>query len=198
MTKHSSLYLQLKKIIQCELELFPQAGAQDLAKLLYQAVYGPQHAVLAPEKLYDWLNQEMQALNPHPSEPLLQPVWLHYPMFRLHLSAAAYCKFDIEEIHHLFLQSCLEEVPLCPVSWQEIINDASQILAQELSIPTNKELSMELHSFNLLPPQAVHHTPHYNELYHPHYRMVSLCAIKSLGNIDSPVFIEAQSYMIAK
>jgi hypothetical protein len=194
MTKPDSLFLQLKRTIQVELELFPKVQAQDLAKLLYQAAYGPQHAVSDPEGLYEWLNQEMKVLSPHPSEPLLQPVWLHHPMFRLHLARATHNLMDIQQIHELFLQSCSEPTPLLPFSWNELVEMSCHLLNQ-LSQEYNSTLSHELKTLAFSQLGPFHHSEFYRKMYTPHYRLVSFRAIQTIASPDSILFIEAQRFL---
>lgn len=194
MTKPDSVFLQLQKTIQHELELFPKAKAQDLAKLLYQAAYGPQHAVSAPEELYEWLNQEMKTLRPHPSDPLLQPVWIHYPMFRIHLASASKHFIDVQLIHELFLQSCSEPTPLLPFSWNELV-EMVFLMLNELNSRYYDVLASEFRELTFSKLGPFHHSEFYRKMYSPHYRLISLRAIQQKASPDSILFIEAQRFL---
>jgi hypothetical protein len=194
MTKPDPFFHQLKKTIQHELELFPKAKAQDLVKLLFQAAYGPQHAVSTPEELYEWLNEEMKALSSHPSEPLLQPVWLHYPMFRLHLAKASQNLIEIQQIHDLFLQSCSEPIPSLPISWNELVEMSFRLLNQ-LNSENYVVLARELKYLAFSESGPFHHSEFYRKMYSPHYRLVSFRAIQKIASPDSLLFIEAHRFL---
>ncbi len=173
MKKRNSLSLSISKLIETELSLFPFAQAQDLLKLLYQAVYGPQHAVQSPDKLYQWLEKEISEIKEDPKDtPLFQPLTLHYPMGRLYLGPAIAKGHNIEKIHQAFLASCTEAVPPCPMSWSEIIIIAYFELKKRESHLSKSLLS----EFNLLSHQTngpFHHSAEYKKRYQPHYRLIT-------------------------
>jgi hypothetical protein len=194
MEKNKHYYEKLKKTIQFELDHFPLAKAKDLAKLLYQSMYGPQHAVQLPEKLYEWLEQEMQDLDPKASEPLIQPVWLHYPMFRLHLSTASKLSVSLQQIHELFLQSCTDPTPSPSISWNEAIDMTFHILLQR-KLPESQIQANEFKDYASSSAGPYHHSANYREAYHPHYRLVSFHAIQQLISPNSILFIEAQGFL---
>lgn len=183
MIKRNNMETAIGKLIDTELNLYPCAYAQDLLKLLYQATYGPQHAVQSPKKLLQWLTNEIAELKEGSKEALLfQSLTLHYPMGRLYLGPAIAKGYSINTIHEAFLTSCVEPIPPCPLSWNEIIIMAYfELKKREKNLQENL-----LSEFILLSHQTngpFHHSEEYKKRYQPHYRLITQKSMQKWSSI---------------
>lgn len=163
----------IRKIVRTELDYFPLAQPQDLAKLLYQAVYGPRHAVDNASALFDWLQDEMKIAQSYHHHLLLQELYIFQPMFRLYLGPAKEKGFSTELIHDLFWHSCQAKPITFTFPWEEI-----------LALTFNESGVNPENCLNLLTNEGpFHHSSLYREAYRPHYRLITMDAITSFPEV---------------
>ncbi len=163
--------LSIRELIRRELDLFPLCQGQDILKLIYQAAYGPKHADQEPDKLMEWLKQEIAEVAADSSFPLLQKIHIHYPFFRLHLGPAMFRKISVEFIHELFLLSIQHPIPSCPLEWDELVslalNEIKVNFSQNYSFLVNDMAKLALTG------GPYHHSHQFKRMYQPHYRLLS-------------------------
>jgi hypothetical protein len=170
----------IRKIVRTELDHFPLAQPQDLAKLLYQAVYGPRHAISNACALLHWLQDEMKVVQAYHHKLLLQELTIFQPMFRLYLKPAKENGFSTDLIHELFLFSCQTVLAPLASSWEELMITA---LHQAGFAP---ETYPDLMSCK----EPFHHSKHYRDTYRPHYRLITMDAIQRFPEAKSILKLE--------
>jgi hypothetical protein len=150
----------------------PFAGAEDLYKFLHQAVYGPGHAIPNREAAANWLEREVESLDPPlDSEPTCESLGGEPPLVRVNLRPFVTSGGDTDLLLDAFVASAnlgrgtshrMETVLSLAASYVQCAGRGE--LAPEL-----KALSAELAEKGY---PAIHHSEAYAEAYQPAYRVV--------------------------
>ena len=61
-------------LIRTHLDRYPDAGIQDVYKLLHQATFGPGHAISSKKAAREWLGQESGQVTPTAAEALVESI----------------------------------------------------------------------------------------------------------------------------
>lgn len=141
---------------------------QDLYKLLHQAALGSEHAVTNPESAWNWLRRELAEMREGPPEPLIDPISPGGDIVRVHLRPFVAAGYDPDGLLDAFIRTANEhhgDVRLLEGFWQA-------------AIATTKFPAAEMNEFIRAMREkkfpAVHHSPEYEQLYRPAYRVVAL------------------------
>ena len=155
------------------LESHPLAAAEDLYKLLHQAVYGPGHAIPDREAAAAWLERELAGLGPPlDNDPRCEPLGGSPPLVRVNLRPFAAAGGDAEALLDAFVATANEHPP----------NDATMTTVLDLAArwlpcagrgalaPELRALAAEMAAEGY---PAIHHSDIYREAYHPAYRVIA-------------------------
>ena len=157
----------IKAVLRSHLSRYPALQLQDLYKLLHQGALGSEHAVSDPESARKWLTREMAGMGDGPAEPLVDSISADGGIARIHLRPYLAAGLDPELLLSAFLRTAQEyhgDVRLIETGWRIAVG-MTDFPAQEADefIRSMKEKSHP----------AVHHSPEYEDLYRPAYRVVA-------------------------
>jgi len=159
----------------------PLAGAEDLYKLLHQAVFGPGHAIPNREAARAFLGQELAGLEaPDESEPRCEPLGGDPPLVRVNLRPFAAAGGDPEAL----LDELVAEVNR-PRGSAELMARVLDLAVRYLRCAGRGELSPELERLGVeLAARgypAIHHSELYREVYRPAYRVIGAAGADAHG-----------------
>jgi len=154
------------------LESHPMAGAEDLYKLLHQAVYGPGHAISSRAAAADWMEREIADLGPPlEGETPCEPLGGEPPSVRVNLRPFAASGGDSDALVDAFVASASRERGTGR-RMEVVLKLAASYLGcagrGELT-PALEFLAAELRDRGF---PAIHHSRAYIEAYRPAYRVV--------------------------
>jgi hypothetical protein len=159
-------------------ERYPQMQLADIYKLLHQAAMGPGHMVAGTEQVRAKLDEELRALSPGPTDPLLDPISPDGQLVRVHLRPYVAAGHDIDTLATALVETAQRHRPAADrlAKFCGCLGD----LAEAGGIPFARA---EVEPFMLkLQAEAfpvVHHSTNYREAYRPAYRVVDIAL---LGN----------------
>jgi hypothetical protein len=128
---------------------------------------GSEHAVSNPESARSWLRRELAEMGEGPSEPLIDPISPEGDIVRVHLRPFVATGHDPEVLLDAFVRTANEvhgDALLLEGFWQAAIATAK--------FPY-REMEEFFQSIKAKNYPAVHHSPEYEQLYRPAYRVVA-------------------------
>lgn len=181
---HSMLqpsYLSIERIIIDELSVHPNCKLIDIYKLLFQAFYGPSHAITDLISISLGINTEYTNMTV-PYKPLIQDIGMGIGYCRISLSALdklppSSLLRNCELLANLMQQSCIAEPVAGSMSslWQhykKTILDFFPASNEEWNAITT------LAESNIIPS----HSDAFKQTYDPHYRIIANDLAKTFLN----------------
>lgn len=163
---------QIRRFINDELRYYPEAHLTDLYKNYFQDAYGPGHLIPDTTSAGNYLSWELQ--QPEWSDSLLyQPLGKNHDFYRINLLLIKNKVIPRDTL----LLAMVESVPLARnpeiESWRKEWAEVMQVIKQ-LNLRLSGMKSEERQIWKNLSKGDVvaHHSKHYEETYHPHYRIV--------------------------
>jgi hypothetical protein len=155
------------------LESHPLAAAEDLYKLLHQAVYGPGHAIPDRAAAAAYLKSELEGLGPPlDNEPRCEPLGGVPPLVRVNLRPFAAAGGDAEALLDAFVATA-DEHPPDDATMTTVLDLAARWLpcaGRGALAPELRALAAEMAAEGY---PAIHHSDIYREAYQPAYRVLS-------------------------
>lgn len=166
---------RLDELLQSHLQRYPASGIMDMYKLLHQATFGPGHLISSKKIALEWLEHEIGQNRPSLDEPFIESIHPEGRIVRLHLRPYLAHQGPVKLLLDAFVRSAgqVEGNPkLMSDRWQffEALCQPEGAFARHFS-------TREVGFFGLIRTRerwpAVHHSPAYNETYHPAYRVLT-------------------------
>lgn len=171
-------------LLRTHLARYPLAAADDVYKFAHQSVFGPAHAIPSRAEAMGYLDEELAALPPGPSdEPLLDDLGGDPPLVRVNLRPFVAAGGDRERLLDAFVATAAR-VHGDPQVMKARLAAAAAVL-RDLGRP---EAARELDALaadraaNGYP--AAHHGTAYRDAYHPAYRVVLRALLA--GSVPEP------------
>ena len=153
-------------VIRFHLIRYPALQIQDIYKLCHQAASGSGHAVHNPEIARVWLERELNEMGAGIPEDILDPISPDGEIVRVHLRPYIANGGDSERLLSAFIRTANEyhgDIHTLEEYWQAAVTLARfPFGAMDEFIQSMKTQGYP----------AVHHSPEYEHLYRPAYRVV--------------------------
>jgi hypothetical protein len=146
--------------------------AADLYKLLHQGAMGAEHAVSSVDMARRWMRDEIGALGEGPPEPLVDTIAPYGSIVRIHLRPFLDAEGDVAKLLSVFVRTAREsagseEALTCAL-------DAALGMAGDDALPWPRTVLMRyIEARRAEGYPAVHHSPEFEALFRPAYRVVS-------------------------
>ncbi len=162
--------IAMRSAIERKLTTYPESTLQDIYKSFYQEHFGPGHIISDTATARRYLMLELSEMGKTAS-PYFEPTGSKGDYVRVYLSAIADSLITAEQLLDAFVRSAnLWQEPT--VSWMEKWEAIVSIIQANKMEIEGFETDLPLLTEAARNSQAVHHSRHYNEAYHPHYRIV--------------------------
>lgn len=158
--------MTFESILRDHLARYPSMQVQDAYKLIHQAALGSEHAIPNPEGARQWMAWELTGMGFGPTEPMIDPISADGQIVRVHLRPFVAQGGDVESLAVAFLRTANEFQGNRQVLW-EYWNTLT-----EMQFLPASELHEFIESMQAQEYPAVHHSPEYESLYRPAYRVV--------------------------
>jgi len=158
----------IETVLRSHISRYPALQIQDLYKLLHQAAMGSEHAVSDPESARNWLTRELAEMGEGISEPLIDPISADGGIVRIHLRPYISAGHAPDLLLEAFTRTANEypgNAHLLKQFWQAAVN---------LEYFSTKKMGDFFRSMKTQNYPAVHHSPEYEKLYCPAYRVAAL------------------------
>ena len=160
----------MRSAIERQLATYPESTLQDIYKSFYQEHFGPGHIISDTASVRRYLMRELSEMSETQS-PYFEPTGSQGDYVRVYLSAVADSLITAEQLLDAFVRSAnLWQEPT--VNWMEKWEAIVSIIQANKMEVQGFEAGLPLLTEAARNNQAVHHSRHYNEAYHPHYRIV--------------------------
>jgi hypothetical protein len=164
---------------------YPFMQLQDVYKLLYQGVMGPEHMAPSKPEFISQLQAEFEGLIPNPHQPILEPIHADMKLFRVNLRAYKSLNPSVGSLIPLFLNTfgltLATRADLVDV-WLCVVKFIDQGQLDKFTISGVRQYQRWLENKNY---PAVHHSTVYRQHYQPSYRLISAQFIDLLGVPDA-------------
>lgn len=165
--------IPLACLLDEHLARYPAAQPDDIYKLLYQGVLGPEHLIASPEEFARRLQAEYEALPPDAAGLLWEPVRPDRSLGRLHLGPFKARHDDLEWL----VTACLRTAgrawgtpaELC-LAWATFVALCRAGRWQAFALADVLALHDRLEAQGYPP---LHHSAAYRQAYRPAYRLVA-------------------------
>lgn len=172
----------VEALIQVHVQRYPEADILDVYKLLHQATFGPGHAITNQRAAREWLERECATIRPHTGDSLVESIHPEGRMVRLHLRPYLEARGDLRKLLDGFLRSSREvqgDLGKMAVWWAifQRMTEPGGALADRFAIRTVALLGRTRAAENW---PASHHSPPFDHMYHPAYRVLTAAIAQEL------------------
>ena len=169
--------LAMRSAIERQMATYPESTLQDVYKSFYQEHFGPGHIISDTASARRYLMRELSEMG-ETSLPYFEPTGCQGDYIRVYLSAVADSLITAEQLLDAFVRSAnLWQEPT--ISWMEKWEAIVSIIQANKIELEGFETDLPLLTEAARNNQAVHHSRRYNEVYHPHYRIVERSIFES-------------------
>ena len=162
--------IAVRSAIERQLVTYPGSTLQDIYKSFYQEHFGPGHIISDTASARRYLMRELSEMGKTQS-PYFEPTGSQGDYVRVYLSVVADSLITAEQLLDAFVRSAnsRQEPNVNWIDkWETIVSIIQANKIELEGFETDLPLLTEAAQNN----QAVHHSRRYNEVYHPHYRIV--------------------------
>ena len=155
-----------------QIKLHPSIQLQDILKMCYQSVFGPEHMLADVDRAKAYFMQEYNATPTDFSAPLFEP--LSDTFCRVNLAAWKAKELDAGKLFELFFASAKEKTSATEKDFDDCAKHVETLLAKKL-LPFSLEEWTDCYAAykkNGMPP--VHHSDAYRLAEQPAYRLVRI------------------------
>ena len=156
--------------LEQQLALHPSMQLQDIVKMCYQAVFGPEHMLTDIERARTYFMQEYEATPADYSVPLFEP--LSDTFCRVNLSAWKANAYDADKLFELFLFSAKSKTSGTETDFDLCAQDVEKIIAKGLLPFSLEEWTEYYATYKKNGMHPVHHSDTYRLAEQPAYRLV--------------------------
>lgn len=163
---------QIREFVNAELKYYPEAGLADLYKNFFQDAFGPGHLLSDTTKAGAYLDWELK--QPDWTDTLLvQPLGIRHEYYRVNLALVKNGIIPRDTLLLAMVKSAgLARSPGIE-SWKKEWNEVLQVIKK--MNPGLPDLDSDEKLINEVLNKGdvvMHHSKHYEETYHPHYRII--------------------------
>ncbi len=170
-----------EQAIRQQLQDYPQSQVQDIYKSFCQDNLGPGHLIPDAEYARNYLKEELAAFREDmDSLRYGAPERRYYPtgdlgnFVRVDLSVVLDGLVSEEELLDAFVRSANEGRTVSPEQWVAKWKDVAGTIRKRFpGIPDAEESLRRIDSLILEGHLILHHSPEFEQAYHPHYRIVT-------------------------
>ena len=176
-----------REAISRQLEMYPESRVQDIYKSFCQDNLGPGHLIPNKEAARTYLTEELRRYREDLDSARYQkpqqravPVGDRGNYVRVDLSVVLDSLVSADALLDAFVRSANEGPTVSPEEWKAKWATVSAVIRK--SFPDIPDADRDLAAIDSLLACGhliLHHSPDYNEAYHPHYRIVSKDIIDS-------------------
>lgn len=166
--------------LEKQFKLHPSMQMQDIIKLCYQAVFGPEHMLVDAKQAKTYFTQEYEATPVNFATPLYEP--LSDTFCRVNFSAWKAKELDAEKLFELFWASAKSKSSGTETDFDRFAKSAENMISKGLLPFSSEEWKEYFAAYKKSGMHPVHHSDAYRLAEHPAYRLV----YKSLLNAVLP------------
>ena len=153
-----------------QIELHPSMQMQDVVKMCYQAIHGPEHMLTDIERAKAYYSQEYETTPADSSAPLFEP--LSDAFCRVNISAWKAKNLEPEQLFQLFVRSAEKNTSCTEAEFDRYAQTVEIIISKGLLPFSIKEWKDYYAAYKKNGMHPVHHSDAYRLTERPAYRLV--------------------------
>ncbi len=170
---------KVSALIHTHIQRYPEMEILDVYKLLHQAVFGPGHALTTKKSAQgarEWIERECEILQPHAGDPLVEQIHPDRAVVRVHLRPYLTAKGKLDKLADGLIESSriiIGDEQTMAAWWaifEAMIGEADAPLGQRFDARL-VALEGKTRANDHWP--ASHHSPRFEYLYRPAYRVLA-------------------------
>jgi hypothetical protein len=158
--------MTIEAVLRAHFVRYPSMQIQDVYKLIHQAALGSEHAISSIEGARKWMERELAEMGTGPDEPVVDPISADDRIVRVHLRPYMAQGGVPETLFDAFLRTANEYR-----GDRQVLKDYWNTVIDMKYFPFT-EMDGFIKSMQAQNYPAVHHSPEYERLYRPAYRVV--------------------------
>jgi len=158
--------MTIEAVLRAHFVRYPSMQIQDVYKLIHQAALGSEHAISSIEGARKWMERELAEMGTGPDEPVVDPISADDQIVRVHLRPYMAQGGVPETLFDAFLRTANEYR-----GDRQVLKDYWNTVIDMKYFPFT-EMDGFIKSMQAQNYPAVHHSPEYERLYRPAYRVV--------------------------
>lgn len=173
---------RLVALIRTHLARYPLMQIADIYKLLHQAAFGPGHLIASKKAAREWLEHEAGRISPSAEGPLVENVHPGAQIVRLHLRPYLAAGGDLKPLLEAFTRSA-EQVrgdARQMAAWWQVFESLCTERALCADVCEQREAALFGRARAQEAWPAVHHSPAYQAVYQPAYRVLTASEAEAL------------------
>lgn len=165
-------FQEWQALIRNHQQLYPEMQIEDVYKLIYQGIRGPAHLGSDPEKIKEYLMQELQTIKGDPHRRLIEIIAPDSYFVRIDLYRFKADEGDIEKLTRIIGVSAttVDRNSKQLVKIWKAVRDWIKKGKISFDMEAYRHLSLYLEHNNY---PVVHHSARYRQAYQPAYRVVA-------------------------
>ena len=170
----NSTQKKMESAVIMQLKQYPESTLQDIYKNFHQDRFGPGHAIANPASSLQYLEYELSTMDDVKTSQAIELLGWEHRFVRIPLTVVKEGKMAREDLNALFIASAFEIPPEAGDEWRKEWQQITRMI-QKRKLPVKNFEEDKIFIDSLLnenPMVALHHSNAFNELYHPHYRVV--------------------------
>lgn len=171
----------VREAIRRQITQYPETRVQDIYKSFCQDCLGPGHLIPNPDAARAYLMEELQTYRADLASGLYKiPAERYVPVgdagnyVRVDLSVVLDSLVDAETLLEAFVRSANEGETLTEEEWKAKWTSVAAVIREDF--PALPDAASELAAIDSLMAEGhyiLHHSPVFEQTYHPHYRIVA-------------------------
>jgi hypothetical protein len=164
---------EIAQAVKIQLERYPESSLQDIYKSFFQDEFGPGHLLSDTAGARQYLEYELSDMTSSGNH-MAEPCGTGRNFFRVPLDLVKDGMISDSSLFSAFMESSASfRVPDIE-SWKKKWNEMLGVIERmNLDLPGFNEDKKALEEMLSREETAVHHSRKYEELYHPHYRILA-------------------------
>ena len=162
----------VRQAVRTQVASYPESHLTDLYKSFFQDRFGPGHIIADRQSARDYIVSEFESADTL-SLPYLEPCGWEHNYIRVSLASIRDSLITVDGLTDALVKSAVpvsgEDLQAWKVEWAGILDVISEELPDLSAFDSEKQLIDSLLSSG---QYAFHHSRTYEELYHPHYRII--------------------------
>lgn len=164
--------LLVQRITETQLRRHPEMGVEDLYKLLHQAAMGSEHAMTDTAGVKAWMSNELATMGEGKEEPMIDTIAPGGAVVRVHLRPWVAAGRSPDSLVAAFMRTA-STFPADTARLTRYLTAAGRAVQELPARFTIGSWSQFTDSLRKAGYPAIHHSPGYEQAYHPAYRVVA-------------------------
>ncbi|MDR2692307.1 MAG: hypothetical protein LBB73_08485 [Dysgonamonadaceae bacterium] len=164
---------KVKDSVNNQLSVYPQSNLQDIYKNFFQDRFGPGHLIPDTATAGEYLREELGSYTEDNQNPLLELIGWEGNYYRVNLDVLKLNIIPADVYLEAFVESANSVPAVSPDKWKNEWKKITGVIEKmNLALPDYESDKAKIQDLIEKGDFVVHHSPVFENTYHPHYRII--------------------------